>query len=177
MLIALLVLICLILITTFLLLFKAYKSETKVLNEISSIKETLDIIISKNQSDTLLKLNELRLTIESLSASSLSNLSSLINSNKGDIISEIQTKTKESDINNYNVINESKNNVIKSIESNTSDIQKTIENKSNQTKSDVLNSFENYNSNTINRENQLRKELVESVDKILQEIKSPLSLD
>jgi hypothetical protein len=174
MIIATLIISCLTLIVVSVGLFLNYKSTGKTLLTIANFEKAVNKNIEDAKNASLLKAQEINNTTNSKLDTSKSEIQNTVQVNSKFVHEEIVAKVKESDINNYNAITSAKTAVLESLEPKVADLKtetiQFLQKLSSEVNSKIDTAQEQRHSDLIN-------EVKEKFEKIIEEIKSPLTLD
>jgi uncharacterized membrane protein len=177
MIIATFIISCLTLIAVSVGLLLNYKSNRTVRLTIASFEAAVNKNIEDAKNASLLKLQEINNSTNSKLDTYKSEIQNTVKDNSKYVHEEIVAKVKESGINNYNTITSAKTAVLESLEPKVEDLKtetiqflQKLSIEVNLKIDTALQSQEQRNTDLIN-------EVKEKFGKIIEEIKSPLTLD
>jgi hypothetical protein len=177
MIIATLIISCLTLIAVSVGLFLNYKSNRTILLTITNFEEAVNKNIEDAKNATLLKLQEINNSTNSKLDTSKSEIQNTVKDNSKFVHEEIVAKVKESDINNYNAITSAKTAVLESLEPKVADLKTETTQFLQKLSTEVNSKIDTALQSQEQRHADLINEVKEKFGKIIEEIKSPLTLD
>jgi len=177
MIIATLIISCLTLIAVSVGLFLNYKSNRTILLTITNFEEAVNKNIEDAKNATLLKLQEINNSTNSKLDTSKSEIQNTVKDNSKFVQEEIVAKVKESDINNYNAITSAKTAVLESLEPKVADLKTETTQFLQKLSTEVNSKIDIALQSQEQRHADLVNEVKEKFGKIIEEIKSPLTLD
>jgi hypothetical protein len=177
MIIATLIISCLTLIAVSVGLFLNYKSNRNTLLTIADFEEAVNKNIEDAKNATLLKLQEINTSTNTKLDTSKTEIQTTVKDNSKFVHEEIAAKVKESDINNYNAITSAKTAVLESLEPKVADLKTETTQFLQKLSAEVNSKIDTALQAQEQRHTDLINEVKEKFGKIIEEIKSPLTLD
>lgn len=188
MIIATLIISCLTLIVVSVGLFLNYKSNQKTLTTIANFDESITAKIEDVKSEILFKIQDFHTSTHSMVDTTKSEIQTTVKDNSKFIHEELITKAKESDVNTYNAIEAAKKAVLESLESKMNDLKietqssfETLKNETHQYSQKLSTDINSKVDTALQAQEKQQTELINEVknkfSKIIEEIKSPLTLD
>ena len=177
MIIATLIISCLTLIAVGVTLFLNYRSNRNILLTIASFEE----VITKNVEDAKIeifsKLQDANSSTNSKIETSKTEIQNTVKDNSKFVHEEIVSKVKESNINNYNAITFAKTAVLESLEPKVTDLKAETTQHLQKLSTEFNSKIDAALQAQEQRHTDLINEVKEKFGKIIEEIKSPLTLD
>lgn len=177
MILIILILSGLILIAVCIGLFLNFKSNRNTLLAIANFEEAINKNVEKLKNEVLSKLQDANSSTSSKLDSSKAEIQSTVKDNSKIVHEEIITKAKESDVNNYNAITSAKSAVLESLEPKVIDLKAETTQHLQKLSTELNSKIDAALQAQEQRQTDLINEVKEKFGKIIEEIKSPLTLD
>lgn len=168
-----LIISCLMLIAVSVGLFLNHKSTSNILLTIANLEDAIFKKVEEAKNETLLNMKEIN---NKLDASKLE-IQNTVKDNSKFVHEEIVIKVKESDINNYNAITAAKTAVLESLEPKVANLKAETTQSLQKLSTEINSKFDSALQTQEQRHIDLINEVKEKFGKIIEEIKSPLTLD
>lgn len=179
---------CLTLIAVSVGLFLNFKSNRKTLTTIANFEEAITTKVENVKSEILLKIQDFHNSTHSKVDTIKTEIQTTVLDNSKFVHEELIIKTKESDVNNYNAIEAAKKAVLESLEPKMNELKtetqsslETLKSETNQHLQKLSTDINSKVDTALQAQEKQQTELINEVknkfSKIIEEIKSPLTLD
>ena len=188
MIVATLIISCLTLIAVGVGLFLSLKSKHKTLATIADLEETITQNVENVKKEILSKIEELNNSTNSKVDATKTEIQTTVANNSKYVYEELITKAKESDVNNYNAVESAKRAVLESLEPKINELKTetqsslaALKSETNQYLQKISTDINSKVDTALQAQEKQQAELIDEVktkfSKIIEEIKSPLTLD
>lgn len=188
MIIATLIISCLTLIVVSVGLFLSIKSNRSVLTTISNFDEAINTKLENIKSEILSKIQDFNISTHSKVDITKTEIQTTVKDNTKFVYEELITKANESDINNHSAIESAKKAVLQSLEPKMNELKTDTQSSIASLKDETIHYLQKLSSDinskvdtALQTQEKYQTELINEVktkfSKIIDEIKSPLTLD
>lgn len=188
MIIAILIISCITLIALNVGLFLKLKSNRNIFTTITNFEEAITTKVENLKTEILSKIEDLHNRTHSKVETTKTEIQTTVKDNSKFVHEELITKAEESDINNYNAIEAAKKTVLESLEPKMNELKtetksslETLKSETNQHLQKLSTDINSKVDTALQAQEKQQAELINEVknkfSKIIEEIKSPLTLD
>ena len=177
MIIATLIISCLTLIAVSVGLFLNFKSNRNTLTTIVNFEEAMTTKVENVKKEILSKIQDFHNSTHSKVDTTKTEIQTTVKDNSKFVHEELITKAKESDVNNYNAIEAAKKSVLESLESKMNELKTETTLYLQKLTTDINSKVDTALQAQEKQQTELINEVKNKFSKIIEEIKSPLTLD
>ena len=172
-----LIISCLTLIAISVGLFLNLKSNRNTLTTIANFEEAILGKVENVKSEILSKIIELNNNTHLKVDTTKTEIQTTVNDSSKFVYEQLITKTKESDVNNYNAIESAKKAVLESLEPRINELKTETNLYLQKHSTDINSKVDTALQAQEKQQTELLNEVKNKFSKIIEEIKSPLTLD